>query len=282
MMQDNEVSETSKVYMRDQAIWENRVGHLKSTPDAQSRHYSSESWISGLKDFGQTSQTTYPDAPTSLQIPSLWPHPSSPKDIDTSTRLVDDLVSRSEVDKLLCWYSDYCHLWYPVVNITEMVSALDQLRNHEPCPPGSAALIAAICYVATCSAKEASDMSLSMVSSTTWLSTANWLLTISMYPSQPNYNTIRAAFLLAVPHINEVSSYTTFPLTCVLVRAAQCLGLHREPLALQVAFEEAESRRVLWWSILGLDVAYSLAYALPPLIMMATWFRPKKIQTEDY
>ncbi|KAL4912067.1 hypothetical protein BDW62DRAFT_206821 [Aspergillus aurantiobrunneus] len=56
----------------------------------------------------------------------------------------------------------------------------------------------------------------------------------------------------------------------ILARAAQSLGLHRDPLSFRLSAQDADVSRVIWWSIRSLDVTYAIAHALPPLMHPTT------------
>lgn len=78
--------------------------------------------------------------------------------------------------------------------------------------------------------------------------------------------TVQAAFLLAIPSMAEWKAHPDPGPICILIRASQSLGLHRDPTSFQLSPREADFSRVLWWSIHGLDVGYALAHAVPTLI----------------
>ncbi|KAE8140575.1 hypothetical protein BDV38DRAFT_280073 [Aspergillus pseudotamarii] len=138
-------------------------------------------------------------------------------------------------------------------------------------PGGSLALIAAVCFIAACSANASGDLkSVCPVStSSAWKVLADQLLSSNGYPRQPNLNTVRAAFLLALPSVAGGRIHPGPGPVCVLLRAAQSLGLHRDPSSVNLSPREMDSHRVLCWVIHGLDVSYSVAHALPPLIHAA-------------
>ncbi|KAK5312893.1 hypothetical protein LTR93_011164 [Exophiala xenobiotica] len=233
-----------EVRPRDQTIWQNQVGHLTSSTDSQARYYSSVSWVSALKDWEHTSpSTTEGDGKGST--PWREQDPIAENSCDSIVGHISPLVSLDEFDRLICWYAEYCHLGYPI-------------RAQHPWSQQFA-------YIASCSAEACSNIKTFTLTSAQWFDNAQ-MLAKSLYPSRPNPSTIRAAFLMAVPNITEVTSNASFSPISVLARAAQFLGLHREPLALHASSNSAEFRRVLWWSIQSLGIGYSLAHALPPLV----------------
>ncbi|GAD98076.1 conserved hypothetical protein [Paecilomyces variotii No. 5] len=173
----------------------------------------------------------------------------------------------TEVDRFISWYCQYYHFWFPFVDIAEIMTSLQNLRSCKASPPGSTALIAAICYTASCSSSASNDFQpTTSISSSSWRNMASQLLFDSGYPSRPNLNTIRAAFLLAAPSMAEGELNPDPGPVCVLFRAAQSLGLHREPMSFELSLREADFSRILWWSIHVLDMSYAVAHALPPLI----------------
>ncbi|UDD59466.1 hypothetical protein AFCA_006885 [Aspergillus flavus] len=252
----------------DLVIRLNQQGHLNTTSESQARYYSSSSWVvdvdgpngsrpSAGPGIGPCAKSRETSAPPTLQGGLEFP--------DGQAHL---FVQLAEVDRLIHWYSNYCHLWYPIVDIPEVIISLENLRHNRSSPVGSLALIAAICFAAACSFNASGDLkSLSPIStSSAWKDLAVQLLSSNVYPRQPNLNTVRAAFLLALPSVADGRTHPDPGPVCVLLRAAQSLGLHRDPSSFNLPPSEVDFRRVLWWCIHSLDVCYSVAHALPPLI----------------
>lgn len=230
------------------------------------RYYASSSWLAGVEESNVSPSNDDRDVDSHLYSPSCGP--SSPTDLPGPA---DKFVHFAEVDRLVVWYSKYCHLWFPLVDIAVVMNLVQDLRNSKATPPGSSALIAAICYTAALSSSTSGDVeSLGPIPSSFWRDIASQLLTASGYPSRPNLNTIRVAFFLAIPSVAEGNSNPDPSSVSVLVRAAQSLGLHREPLSFHPSSNEAELNRIIWWSIHGLDTTYAIAHALPPLIHPTT------------
>ncbi|KAE8380099.1 hypothetical protein BDV26DRAFT_147223 [Aspergillus bertholletiae] len=253
----------------DRVIRLNQRGHLNTTSESQARYYSSSSWV---VDVGG------PDVsrPSGIGACTKLGELSDPPTLQGGLELPDGqahlFVQLAEVDTLINWYSQYCHLWYPIVDIPEIAIALESLKRGHRCPVGSLALIAAVCFAAAGSVHASGDIkSLIPVStSASWKTLAERLLSSHRYPRQPNLNTVRAAFLLAIPSLADERMQPDPGPISVLLRAAQSLGLHRDPSAFNLCPREMDFRRVLWWSIYGLDVSYSIAYALPPLVHATT------------
>lgn len=249
-----------------QIIQLNQLGYLKATSGVRLRYYSSSSWVAGVEDsdVSPSQDDSHIDCPLdSLDWETLSP--------ELLAGNIDNFIQLAEVDRLIAWYSNYCHFWYPLVDITEVKTSLQDLRNYKGSSHGSSALITAICYTAACSASASRDIkSQSSIPISVWKNLANQLLSASGYPSRPNLNTIRSAFLLATPSVAEGNSHPDPSPICVLLRAAQSLGLHREPLSFQLSTHDAEFSRILWWSIRGLDATYAMTHALPPLIHPTT------------
>ncbi|KAE8342572.1 hypothetical protein BDV24DRAFT_42847 [Aspergillus arachidicola] len=130
----------------------------------------------------------------------------------------------------------------------------------------------AICYTASRSAATLGTIKpQSLISSPSWGKLADRLLHSSDYPRRPKLNTIRAAFLLAAPSITEHKLAPDPGPVCILLRAAQSPGLHRDPGSFHLSSPEIEIRRLLWWSIYALDTSYSTAHAVPPLVHPASY-----------
>lgn len=184
---------------------------------------------------------------------------------------IDEFLHQSGVDYLVSWYSSYCYFFHPILDMSEITASLHSFRRERNPPPSFLALIAAICYSAACSINASGDSNpLSLVPSSVWNDMADELLSLSEYPHRPTLDTLRAALLLATPSSAEENSRFDPGPVCVLLRAAQSLGLHRDPLSFQLSARDADFRRVLWWSIHALDVSYATAHALPLLVHPAT------------
>lgn len=246
-----------------QTIRLNQHGHLKANNGLRLRYYSSSSWVASVEESDVSMPLDDPFAVSSQGLLG-FNNPS----LGLSTGGIDRFIQSNEVDRLISWYSQYCHFWFPLVDIAEVMTSLQDLRRHKSSTPGATAIISALCYTASCSASASKDVgsSLSSIPSSSWRNVASQLLFDSGYPSRPNLNTIRAAFLLAAPSMTEGASHPDPGPVCVLVRAAQSLGLHREPMLFQLSAHEADLSRILWWSIRGLDTTYAVAHGLPLLI----------------
>ncbi|OJJ38358.1 hypothetical protein ASPWEDRAFT_24299 [Aspergillus wentii DTO 134E9] len=241
----------------EQTVEIKQQGHLEVSGGSQIRYYSSSSWVAAVEEHARSSQMSFLN-----QIPQSSGLPTE----------VKNFVHHPDVDRLISWYAQYCHFWYPVIDILELMTSLEHSRAYNAAPPGALALIAAICYTAACSATAAGDMEAqSCIPFPSWGTLAQQMLYASGYPRGPNLNTICAAFLLAAPSMAENGFAPDPGPVCVLVRAAQSLGLHRDPCSFQLTSSEMELRRVLWWSIHALDMSYAIAHALPPLLHPATY-----------
>ncbi|EXJ89069.1 hypothetical protein A1O3_02133 [Capronia epimyces CBS 606.96] len=181
-----------------------------------------------------------------------------------------EIAPLSEIQTLICHFAEFNHLYYPVVDLPEMMAFLRNLRHHDSIPVGSAALIAAMCYQAasslSCSSEQDPRSGPWSIQSSAWKALSHQLLFASRYPLRPNLNTVRAAILLAVSSIAEWAPDPDPTPIAVLVRAGQALGLHRDPEWFQCSAREADFRRRIWWSIHGIDLTYSMAHGVPPLI----------------
>ncbi|KAE8146219.1 hypothetical protein BDV25DRAFT_54468 [Aspergillus avenaceus] len=246
-----------------QTIQLNQVGHLEASDNVRLRYFSSSSWVAGLEEPHISTCDSH-DTPFPALNGRKQPSGSSPQ---TSS----DFIYLAEVEQLVSWYAKYCHFWFPLVDCDRVIAAVHEQRNQGTSKPGALALIAAICYTATRSI-EASWNSNSWFSlpSSFWEEVKIQLLAESGYPSRPNLNTVRVAFFLAIPSMAEGHSHPDPSCVSILVRAAQSLGLHREPLSFQLSAQDAEASRVIWWSVRGLDITYAISHGLPPLIHSAT------------
>lgn len=265
--QDLSTKPSSRAKLPNQTTLPGQVGFLTAGNDAQVRYYESSSWVGALRDLeGSQSSISPPtsnaDSPDSLYSLGAISQTSS----ETPVGEIYEFVNLPEVNRLICWYSEFVQFWHPVADGPSVVAALLCIRNRKPCPAGSSALLAAICYSASSSLHTSTEVESSSFEPSAWKELAQQLLSTSQYPQRPNLNTIRAAFLLAAPSMAEWHIDPDPAPISVLVRAAQSLGLHRDPVSFHSSPREAESRRILWWCIQNLDVGYSFAHALPPLI----------------
>ncbi|OJJ02997.1 hypothetical protein ASPVEDRAFT_84463 [Aspergillus versicolor CBS 583.65] len=235
----------------------NQNGLLKATVGTTPRYFASSSWIAAVEGCDVNGADFGPDEASSgyRQSPGAT---------------IGDFIHLPEVDHLISWYATNCHFWHPFVDIEEVTSSVQCIRNHGKSSSSRYALVAAICYSAVSSINVSGECKLLSSTALEWNATANHLLISAGYPISPDLDSLQAAFLLATPSTAEERSRFDPGPVCVLVRAAQSLGLHREPLSFQLSARNADIRRVLWWSIYALDVSYAMAHALPPLIYPAT------------
>lgn len=265
--QDSSTTPLSRAISLDQAILPDQVGLLTAGDDAQVRYYESSSWVAALRDLESSQvsvspRTSDPESPDSLYSLGAYSQNSSESPVGE----IYEFVNLPEVNRLICWYAEFVQFWHPIADGPSVVAALRSLRSLKSCPAGSSALLAAICYSASSSMHTSTEVDSSSFEPSAWKELAQQLLSTSQYPQRPNLNTIRAAFLLAAPSMAEWHIDPDPAPISVLVRAAQSLGLHRDPVSFHSSPREAESRRILWWCIQNLDVGYSFAHALPPLI----------------
>ncbi|KAJ3549463.1 hypothetical protein NM208_g494 [Fusarium decemcellulare] len=254
---------------RDEPIWPNQAGHLKYISDAETRYYSSASWFFALEDkepgvtIGGRSKPPQQHTGSTKHTTDSARHAMHNSD---GFRQIDSLVSPAAVDRLVHWYADHCHFWYPIVDIAATTAYLESHRSGgvSSAPVGTSALLSSICYTASCSLAVSGDMS-TVATCTKWRDLAQNLLDQTGYPSRPNLQTLRAALLLSLPSIAEFPSQLNLAPVSILIRTAQFLGLHRDPLMLHTTADEADAQRILWRSIQALDLSQSLAHALPPL-----------------
>lgn len=282
---DSDVRSAAVGRQGDQTIWPDQVGLLAASEDAQVRYYSSSSWLSALDD-SDGSQTR--SSPVALSGVDSFESPETSssnnadiqKGAESPAKSLLGFAHLGEVHKLVCYFAEFNHFFYPVVDIPEIIASLRNLRNDTSAPAGSSALLAAMCYRAASSLAFSSEAVSSNVQPETWKDLSHQFLFASGYPLRPNMNTLRAALLLAASSMAEWTTHPDPTPISVLVRAAQALGLHRDPESFQCSVREADFRRRLWWSIHAVDQGYSLAHAVPPLIH-STGYDVKKINAEE-
>lgn len=241
---------------------------LSATYNTQSRYISSSSWKSTVLGTDSSDRSSFPDGLSTLppDPPITLSAYDSTSSTDVSVIVILNLVRLGEVHRLLSWYQQHCQLWYPVVNMPKIFNIVENLENQPNHPESLWSLVSAICYSAACSNDACGDPTISNFSTLSWKDLSLCLLSTSGYPLDLNEDSIRAAILLAVPTITESDCHPNPEPICTLLRASQSLGLHRDPSCFKLSPHECDARRVLWWSIHTLDLCYSLAHALPPLI----------------
>lgn len=262
----------AKIPDQQDTIWPDQSGLLTADDDAKQRYYESSSWIAAVRNLEGSPESLSPllsDMSSPGSLSSLGNH--SQNSLETPIGEIYEFVNLPEVNRLICWYSEYVQFWHPIANGSSVVAALQCLRAHKPCPTGSSALLAAICYSASSSLHASAEMESSSFEPSAWKELAQQFLSTAQYPQRPCLNTIRAAFLLAAPSMAEWYIDPDPAPISVLVRAAQSVGLHRDPASFGFSSQEVESRRALWWCIQNLDVSYSFAHALPPLIHSSSY-----------
>lgn len=98
------------------------------------------------------------------------------------------------------------------------------------------------------------------------------VLRAAAFPKAPTVETLSAYLVLQVSAAREEEPLTCVALVGLALRAANMLGLHRDPSHFEDIDEiEAEVRRRVWWHIVRVDVLLAIAAGLPPLIDLHSW-----------
>lgn len=267
----------------DDIIHLNQLGHLKASNNGPYRYYSSSSWMTATENaVAWTSRSEDNSSVEGMGSSRLLsPNGLAPKPVDLPAGDLHGFLQDHEVDYLILWYSSHCHFWHPIFDIQEITTNLHMSRGRRDPTPAFLAQVAAICYSAACSIGASGDLNLPrLVPTSTWKRRAEEFLNLAGYPFRPSLDTVRAAYLLATPSSAEETSHFDPGPVCVLLRAAQRLGLHREPSSFHLPRRDADMRRVIWWSIHALEVSYAVSHALPPLLHPTT-FDAKLIDIEN-
>ncbi|KAK9452009.1 uncharacterized protein V1518DRAFT_410119 [Limtongia smithiae] len=87
------------------------------------------------------------------------------------------------------------------------------------------------------------------------------------FPSQPSLQGLLASTLLYscnAAHSSDAGTGTV----ARLIRVAQMMGMHRDPLnfKVQMDVELAQTRRLVWWQLIQLDYIISMSQGLPPVV----------------
>lgn len=238
----------SNVQQTDRVIWPEQTGLLKSSEDQQLRFYSSISWISALDDLTDFQP---PESPSSTSTKhSQTGSTVSPSSTHLNRSIADlsiyEFASVAEVNKLVSYFAEYMQFFYPIVDIQEITGALHQhSKQQSPLPPEIFALVAAMCCGASSTLVSSGHVDSTHEEPDFWRDLGHRFLFASGYPLRPNMSSLRAAFLLSASSMTEWSFLPDPTPISVLIRAAQSIGLHRDPRTFQCSIREADFRRRL-------------------------------------
>ncbi|KAK9465688.1 hypothetical protein V1512DRAFT_265155 [Lipomyces arxii] len=102
---------------------------------------------------------------------------------------------------------------------------------------------------------------------------ASEALKLYNFPAEPSLPCLSTAVIMSVAQFQS-SAVEAAASTAFLIRVAQSMGMHRDPLLFKDAafsVEESEFRRRLWWSLLHLDASVSLGSGLPPSLTLSDY-----------
>lgn len=142
----------------------------------------------------------------------------------------------------------------------------------DPCPdPSFIPLLYAIWYGGSVTISiravkaEFNASSRSMLSKVYNDEVSRWLTRIS-FPRSPSPQGLAAYLIVQTILSKEEEPLTSSLFVSLAMRAAQTMGLHRDPAKFGIGACEAESRRRLWWHIVHMDGVVAMSSGLPPLL----------------
>ena len=92
-----------------------------------------------------------------------------------------------------------------------------------------------------------------------------WLAKIS-FPRSPSLQGLAAYLIVQTILSKEEEPLASSLFISLAMRAAQTMGLHRDPAQFGIRPSEAEYRRRLWWHIVHMDGVVAMSSGLPPLV----------------
>lgn len=115
---------------------------------------------------------------------------------------------------------------------------------------------------------EAKDLTSSRLQSELYLSAAYQALRLCSFLSSPTIHTIQSQILINIYLLHSERSYDGWSLVGSLVRQCIAMGLHVDPVSLdpKISLREAEIRRRIWWTVVGLDAVFCLPFGRPTCV----------------
>ncbi|TXT07180.1 hypothetical protein VHUM_03350 [Vanrija humicola] len=111
------------------------------------------------------------------------------------------------------------------------------------------------------------DHTSSRLQSELYLSAAFQALRLCSFLANPTIATIQSQVLVNIYLIHSERAADAWSLTGSLVRQCIAIGLHVDPTTWdsRISLREAEVRRRIWWSVVGLDCLLCVSYGRPPV-----------------
>ena len=202
-----------------------------------------------------------------------------------SKMILEKLPPKSECDRLLLWYFKGCH---PVVPLVHEPKLRQRYENFWPSISNSPTflesnlpfltLFLALLYAGSLSCPPSSwlDVVPSVARdgppSTCFRRLTSTALRISKFPKAPTLDALRAYLIYQSTEMKEEEPLTCVAFVGLALRAANMLGLHRDPSHFkEIMPAEAEERRLVWWHLIHIDTIIAVAAGLPPLIDLRSW-----------
>lgn len=163
----------------------------------------------------------------------------------------------------------------PILKVVHVPTTQQQLGY--PChdlastPPAFESLMFAIYYSAICSMRwsvsyETLPREERRVLLDRYRGGLEQALTRANVLTAPNVTTLQALAIYLTCARHVVDKAYVWTVTGLLVRLAMKLGLHHDPMSLDISLFASEMRRRLWWTIVVLDILTAEAYDTEPLI----------------
>ncbi|KAL5095301.1 hypothetical protein Trisim1_000077 [Trichoderma cf. simile WF8] len=185
-------------------------------------------------------------------------------------------------------YADYVHKLSG--QPTQSDAATHPAKDGEVTDASFKAVILAICFSSVaCTRDDQFFYSFGYSRETLWLSlkkATRAALLRAKYLEFPNMESLQALTLYLSSHYaEEPLDQSCWPLVGTLIRLAQSLGLHRDPLMLQIPFDtiDIELRRRLWYHICSLDQISAELHGPRPSIRIDDFdtLLPRNIDDDD-
>ncbi|KAK9462448.1 fungal-specific transcription factor domain-containing protein [Lipomyces oligophaga] len=86
------------------------------------------------------------------------------------------------------------------------------------------------------------------------------------FPSKPSLDALQASVIIHMTSLVKSLDHGTSSIAS-LIRVAQLMGLHRDPLGFNnLSIDVVQCRRALWWQLIQMDYLISMAQGLPPIV----------------
>lgn len=195
----------------------------------------------------------------------------------------DELPSRDFCDEALKWYFRGYHPLVPLVHVPSFRQDYEQFWNSLRADNQNrmnllslTTTILSFVYAGVVVSREQQHLTLPNLSVLETTSRLHRLISralkLARFPHAPTLDTLRAYMIQQSIRLKAEEPLTSLAFVGLSLRAANILGLHKDPKHFpQLDMIVGEVRRRIWWQLVHIDVCIAVNAGLPPLIDWHGW-----------